>query len=61
MKNLMHYARQLRQRRINTFHFSLTISPQQQLPLPLPPAQNRMSKLRRMSADQEYDTDDDPQ
>ncbi|TCU93672.1 hypothetical protein EV686_11124 [Paracandidimonas soli] len=61
MRNLMHYSRQLRQRRINVFYFSsVGSSPQEQLSLSLSPRQqDHMSTLRRMAADQEYDADDD--
>ena len=61
MKNLMHYTRQLHQRRINAFFFSEAHNPREQLSLSLGPKNknDRLSALRRLAAEQEYDVDDD--
>jgi len=61
MKPLMHYMRQLHQRRINAFFFSGRESDAAQLSLQhIPRPQDRTRSLREMFADQEYDNDDDP-
>jgi len=61
MKPLMHYMRQLHQRRINAFFFSTEESSAAQLSLQhIARPQDRTRSLREMFADQEYDNDDDP-
>ena len=66
MKQLLHHARQLNQRRMSAFYLlpepgvSNASSRSGQLPLQhIPPPDDRPRSLREMFADTEYDSDDD--
>lgn len=62
MKHLMHYMRQLHQRRINAYFFSDQQETSGQLPLVhVPRPKDRNRTLRELFADQEYDSDEDSQ
>jgi len=59
MKPLMHYMRQLHQRRMHAFFFSPGEDDSSQLSLEhVPRSQDRARSPRELFADQEYDGDD---
>jgi len=60
MKPLMHYMRQLHQRRIHAFFFSSAKDDSSQLSLQhVPRPQDRTRSPRELFAEQEYESDDE--